>query len=96
MMGALVAVLLIVIVGGRTIDGLRRSEAENILARLPQADALAYYDALRRRMRRIVLMRALALGSLLAIFWSFRRRLVEHGGGRAPSRPPAPRPPAPG
>ena len=78
MIGGLIAVLLIVTLGGRAIDGLRRAEAESILARLPQAEAVAYYDVLRRRMRRIVLMRALALISLLWMFVVFRHRLVKH------------------
>jgi hypothetical protein len=78
MMGALLAVLAIVAVGGRAIDGLRRAEAESILSRLPEAEARAYYDVLRRRMRRIVLMRALALVSLLWIFFVFRQRLIQH------------------
>jgi hypothetical protein len=76
--GGLIAVLLIVTLGGRAIDGLRRAEAESILARLPQAEAVAYYDVLRRRMRRIVLMRALALISLLWMFVVFRQRLIKH------------------
>jgi hypothetical protein len=76
--GGLVAVLLIVTVGGRAIDGLRRAEAESILARLPQDQAVAYYDVLRRRMRRIVVMRALALISLLWMFVVWRQRLIKH------------------
>jgi len=76
--GGLVAVLLIVTVGSRVIDGLRRAEAESILARLPQEQAVAYYDVLRRRMRRIVVMRALALLSLLWMFFVFRQRLIKH------------------
>jgi hypothetical protein len=76
--GGLVAVLLIVTVGSRVIDGLRRAEAESILARLPQDQAVAYYGVLRKRMRRIVLMRALALLSLLWMFFVFRQRLVKH------------------
>jgi hypothetical protein len=78
MIGGLVAVLLIVTVGSRVIDGLRRTEAESILARLPEDQAVAYYDILRRRMRRIILMRALALLSLLWIFVVLRQRLVKH------------------
>ena len=78
MIGGLVAVLLIVTVGGRIVDGLRRAEAESILARLPREQAVAYYDVLRRRRRRIVVMRALALVSLLWMFFVFRQRLVKH------------------
>jgi len=72
----LFAVLVIVAVGGRAIDGVRLSQAESILARLPEADARAYYDLLRRRMRRVIVMRALALGALFCIFWVLRHRLI--------------------
>jgi len=75
MMG-LFAVLVIVAVGGRAIDAVRLSQAESILARLPDADARAYYDVLRRRVRKVLVMRALALISLLCIFWVFRQRLM--------------------
>ena len=76
MMIGLFAVLVIVAVGGRAIDGVRLSQAESILARLPEADARAYYDLLRRRVRRVIVMRALALCALLCIFWVLRHRLI--------------------
>jgi len=76
MMIGLFAVLVIVAVGGRAIDGVRLSQAESILARLPEADARAYYDLLRRRVRRVIVMRALALCALLCIFWALRHRLI--------------------
>lgn len=76
---ALFAVLVIVAVGGRAIDGVRLSQAESILARLSEADARAYYDVLRRRVRKVMVMRALALLSLLCIFWVIRQRLVPGG-----------------
>ncbi|HEY5450270.1 MAG TPA: hypothetical protein VIQ54_16055 [Polyangia bacterium] len=78
MMLALFAVLVIVAVGGRAADGLRLSQAESILARLSEADARAYYDVLRRRVRRTIVMRGLSLIALLCIFWVLRQRLM-HG-----------------
>jgi hypothetical protein len=78
MMLALFSVLVIVAVGGRASDGLRLSQAESILARLSDADARAYYDVLRRRVRRTVVMRGLSLIALLCIFWVVRQRLM-HG-----------------
>ena len=47
MIGGLVAVLLIVVLGGRAVDELRRKEGESILGRLPEAQARAYYEVLR-------------------------------------------------
>jgi hypothetical protein len=73
---ALFAVLVIVAVGGRAIDAVRLSQAESILARLPDDDARAYYDVLRRRVRKVLVMRALTLLSLLCLFWVLRQRLI--------------------
>ena len=84
MIGGLFAVLAIVVIGGRATDGLRRAEAEDILARLPEADAVAYYHVLRRRVRRVVLLRALALIALLWTMMVLRQRL----GLRADDVPP--------
>src|SRR4029079_10742457 len=74
---ALFSVLVIVAVGGRASDGLRLSQAESILARLSDADARAYYDVLRRRVRRTIVMRGLSLIALLCIFWVLRHRLMQ-------------------
>jgi hypothetical protein len=79
MMISLFAVLAIVAVGTRAIDAVRLSQAESILARLSEAEARAYYDLLRRRVRKVIVMRALALISLLCIFWVLRQRLVAGG-----------------
>jgi hypothetical protein len=73
---SLFAVLVIVAVGGRAIDAVRLSQAESILARLSEEEARAYYDVLRRRVRKVIVMRALALIALLCIFWVLRQRLV--------------------
>lgn len=76
MIAALFAVLVIVAVGGRAIDGVRLAQAESILARLPEEEARAYYDLLRRRVRRLLVMRGLAVVALLCLFWVLRRRLM--------------------
>ena len=73
---SLFAVLVIVAVGARASDALRLSQAESILARLSEDDARAYYAVLRRRVRRILVMRAIALLALLCIFWVIRQRLM--------------------
>jgi hypothetical protein len=79
MMISLFAVLVIVAVGSRATDALRLSQAESILARLPEAEARAYYERLRRRVRKVIALRALAVIALLCIFWVVRQRLM-HGG----------------
>ena len=45
---------------------------ESILTRLPDDQARAYYDLLRRRLRRVLVMRALAIASLFCIFYTLR------------------------
>ena len=76
---SLFAVLVIVAVGGRATDALRLKQAESILARLPEAEARAYYDMLRRRVRKVIAMRALAMIAMVCIFWVLRQRLMRGG-----------------
>jgi hypothetical protein len=76
MIVSLFAVLVIVAVGARATDAIRLSQAESILARLSEDAARAYYDVLRRRVRRTLVMRAIALLALLCIFWVIRQRLL--------------------
>jgi hypothetical protein len=73
----LFAALVIVIVGGRVSDRLRLRELESILGRLPEDEARRYYELLRRRERRVMIVRALALASLITVFYVYRQRLVE-------------------
>jgi hypothetical protein len=72
----LVAILAAIAVGGRANDALRTAQMESILTRLPDDQARAYYDLLRRRLRRVLVMRALAIASLFCIFYTLRRWLV--------------------
>jgi hypothetical protein len=72
----LLAILVAVAAGGRANDALRTSQAESILTRLPEDQARAYYDLLRRRLRRVIVMRAVALASLFCIFYALRQWLV--------------------
>jgi hypothetical protein len=86
MLPTLVTVLLIIVVGTRASDNLTLRQQEIILSRLPEAEGVAYYDVLRRRVRKIRILRALTVLSLLAMVYAYRhnqRRVV-----------PAPAPPA--
>jgi hypothetical protein len=79
MVSTLVTVLLILVVGTRASDNLTLRQQEIILSRLPEADGVAYYDVLRRRVRKIRILRALTLLSLLAMVYAYRhnqRRVV--------------------
>ena len=75
MMISLFTVLVIVAVCARATDAVRLSQAESILSRLPEDEARAYYDVLRRRVRRTLIMRGVVLIALLCLFWALRQRL---------------------
>ena len=78
MTATLVTVLLVVIVGGRARDNLRLRQQELILEKLPEADAAAYYGVLRRRVRNARILRAIALISMLCVFYAWRHGLARH------------------
>jgi hypothetical protein len=75
MLGTLATVLIIVLVGGRARDELRLRQQETILQKLPEADAVAYYEVLRRRVRTARILRTITLLSLLCIFYAWRHGL---------------------
>jgi hypothetical protein len=76
--GTLITVLLIVVAGARTRDNLRLRQQELILQKLPQADAAAYYEVLRRRVRNARILRVIALISLTCVFYAWRHGLARH------------------
>lgn len=92
MLSALVIVVLVVGVGARMGDNLRLRQQEAILQKLPEPDAIAYYELLRRRVRKVLLLRAVALVSVFAIFYAYKYRLIApKGTPPAATAPAAPR-----
>jgi S-adenosylmethionine:diacylglycerol 3-amino-3-carboxypropyl transferase len=81
----LVIVLLVLIAGERAADRLERRQQELVLGKLPVPEAHAYYERLRRRSRRIRILRALTVASLLTLAYVYRHAAVR----RAPSAPPS-------
>jgi hypothetical protein len=75
MLGTLILVLVIVAVGARFGDNLRVKQAEIILRRLPEEEAAAYYEVLKKRVSRVRLLRAATLASLFVLIFVGRRRL---------------------
>ena len=65
----------IVLVGARARDELRQRQQALVLKKLPEADAVAYYDVLRRRVRTARILRTVTLLSLLCIFYAWRHGL---------------------
>jgi hypothetical protein len=76
MFPALLIVAVIAAVGTRAADGLRVRQQEAILANLPEAEALAYYQILRRRVRRVAILRVIALLAVITIFYCYKARLA--------------------
>ena len=71
MMGAWIAVLAIVAVATRATDSLRTAQLESILTRLPEDEARAYYERLRRRVRQVALLRGLTLAALVIVWGAY-------------------------
>jgi hypothetical protein len=81
MVSTLVTILLIIVTGTRASDNLALRQQEIILSRLPEAEGVAYYNVLRRRVRKIRILRALTLLSLFAMVYAYRhnqRRIPIH------------------
>jgi hypothetical protein len=76
--GTLFTVLMVIVVGARARDNLRLRQQELILEKLPEADGVAYYGVLRRRVRNARILRAIALISLLCVFYAWRHGLARH------------------
>jgi hypothetical protein len=76
MFGALLIVAVIAAVGTRAADALRVQQQEAVLANLPEEEARAYYQVLRRRVRRVAILRVIALVSLVTIFYCYKARLA--------------------
>jgi hypothetical protein len=83
-LSTILVVLLVVAVGTRAADGLRVQQQEAILRNLPEPEALAYYAVLRRRVRRVTLLRVVALLSLVALFYCYKIRFA--GSAARPQR----------
>jgi hypothetical protein len=71
-----VTIAVVVVVGARAGDALRLRQQELVLAKLPDGEARAYYEVLRRRVRNARILRAIALTSLLALGWAWTHGLV--------------------
>jgi len=89
MSATLVIVILLLILGERAGDALERRQHEVVLGKLPLPEAHAHYERLRRRSRRIRILRALTLASLLAMAYVYRHTLH-----RTPTAPPTAAPAA--
>jgi predicted dinucleotide-binding enzyme len=73
--GALIAVIAIVGIGTGATARLRTAQLEAILSGLPETEARAYYAQLRRRIRKIAVLRAIALACVVCLAYGMRQLL---------------------
>jgi hypothetical protein len=83
-LSTLVVMAIVIAVGTRASDAVQVRQQEVILANLPEKEALAYYDLLRRRLRKIQVMRVIALLALVTLFYAYKHRLAPPPAGRPP------------
>jgi hypothetical protein len=79
MLSTLVVIAVVIAVGTRASDDLQVRQQEVILRNLPEPEAVAYYELLRRRLRKIQVMRVIAVLSLLTLFYAYKHRLAPQG-----------------
>jgi hypothetical protein len=94
MVSTVLLMVVILAVATRATDAIRLREEEEILRKLPLSEAHDYYELLRRRARRVRVMRAVTLGSLVLVLLAgrrhfFGRRLPMVPAGAAHSGPPS-------
>jgi hypothetical protein len=75
MMSALLVMALVLVVGTRASDALEVRQQEVILANLPEPDAVAYYHLLRRRLRKTMALRIIALLAAVTLVYCYKHRL---------------------
>jgi hypothetical protein len=74
MVSTILLMVVVMAVATRATDAMKLRQEEVILRKLPLAQAHDYYELLRRRARRVRLMRAVTLASLLLALLAGRRR----------------------
>ena len=70
-------IAVVVLVGARSRDALQLRQQELVLSKLPEAEAVAYYHVLRRRVRNARILRAIALISILALTYAWKHGLMK-------------------
>lgn len=88
MIGVLVIVLLVVVTGARLRDGVKLRQQEVVLGKLTVPEAHAYYELLRKRARQVRILRAVALLSIVALGYAYRRGIAASPHDGASAAPP--------
>jgi hypothetical protein len=98
MLSTILLVFLVLGAGAHLADGIRVKQEEAILRRLSLEEAHGYYQVLRRRVRRVRILRAITMVSLLLVMVAVRRRFFPPPpppGDSAVETAPAPAAPVP-
>jgi hypothetical protein len=94
MVTALLLAALVIAVGSRAGDNLRVRQQEIVLSKLPVPEKYEYYDVIRSRVRKVMILRAIATLSLLSILFSYKHYVFRRAErARATITAPAPPPP---
>jgi hypothetical protein len=75
-MSTLFTLCVVLLVGARARDTLRLRQQEVVLAKLPERDAVAFCDVLRRRVRNARILRTLSLVAALCLIYAWKHGLA--------------------
>lgn len=92
MLSTLLIVFLVLGVGAHMADTIRVKQEEAILRRLPLEEAHDYYEVLRKRVRKVRILRAITVTSLLLVMLAARRRFFPPPPAAAPPAATSPAP----
>jgi hypothetical protein len=82
-LGTILVIAIVLAVGTRASDAVAVRQQEVILDNLPEKEAVAYYEVLRKRVRKVAILRVIAICSLVVLFYSYKHNLV--AGAKAPA-----------
>jgi hypothetical protein len=80
MFGSVLIVVLVLALGHELSERLRVKQEELILRKLPQHEALAYYEVLKRRVFKVRLLRGAVLVALVVAAMAIKRIVLARTG----------------
>lgn len=80
MFGSVLIVVLVLALGNELTERLRVKQEERILQNLPEHEAVAYYQVLTKRVRKVRLLRGAVLVALVVAAMAIKRILLSRAG----------------
>lgn len=80
MISAFILAAAIIAVGTELSERVRLRQEETILHKLPEAEAVAYYEVLKRRVRKIRLLKAIVLIAFVILMFAYKKLTMSPGG----------------